>query len=174
MATYVVIAAAIVLVLTAVNRLGSRPAQYRDLDTPGLRSLLELLYVRGLDGGYLHVAVIGSSQFLRVYKYIRGPEEVVLKAHIPQVTYAPLGLERTQETLQAHGFAASIGGPGGAGNTDDLVVGCGPLISRSVVVTEFLLRDLLHLDPERQCVAHIERAHPNPWAHPGFAAAPRF
>ena len=28
-------------------------------------------------------------------------------------------------------------------------------------VTEFLLRDLLHLDPERQCIAHIERAQPD-------------
>jgi hypothetical protein len=41
-----------------------------------------------------------------------------------------------------------------------------------VVVLEFLLRDVLQLDPERQCIAHIENAHANPWAHPGFAARP--
>ena len=167
------IGAAIVFVLVTLNRWGMRPAKYRDLDTPRLRSLLELLFVRGQDGGYLHVGLIGSPRFLRVYKYICRPEEVELRAHIPQETYADRGLEPTKEALDAAGFSPSLRNSAtGIGSADDLVVNCGPGISRAVVVLEFLLRDLLQLDPERQCIAHIANAHPNPWAHPGFAARP--
>lgn len=169
---YLAIAAGIVFVLLALNRLGMKPAKHRDLDTPGLRCLLGLLYVRGLDGAYLHIAVIASSRFVRVYKYIQRLDDVVLKAHVPKATYGALGLDQVQSALEAHGFAASMGGGPGPENSDDLVLDCGKSVSRAVVVTEFLLRDLLRLDPKHHCVAHIERGHPNPWAHPGFARPP--
>lgn len=169
---YLAIAVAVVLALVALNKVGMKPARHRDLDTPGLRALLELLYIRGMDGAYLHVAVIASSQFVRVYKCIRGPEHVDLEAHMPKGAYAPLGLEQTRNALEANGFAAVIAEGANPESADDLVVDCGPGTSRALVVTEFLLRNVLRLDPERQCVAHIERAHPNPRAHPGFAVAP--
>ena len=166
---YVAIGLALLLIL---NRLGRRPAKYRDLDTPRLRSLLEVLYVRGLDGGFLHVAVIGSQQFIRVYKHIGGPDQVALLAHVPEVTYSALGLDHVTQAIQAYGLPTFLGARAGIGSAGDLIVDCGTKVSRAVVATEFLLRSVLCLDPERECVAHIERAHPNPRAHPGLATRP--
>jgi len=149
-----------------------RPAKYRDLDTPGLRSLFDLLYVRGLDGGFLHVAVIGSRQFIRVYKHIGGPDQVTLRVHVPQVTYSGLGLDHVTHAMQAYGLPTFLRAGAGIGSPGDLIVDCGTEVSRAVVATEFLLRNVRCLDPERECVAHIERAHPNPRAHPGLATRP--
>src|SRR2546427_9472304 len=119
---YVAIGLALVLIL---NRVGMRPAKYRDLDTPCLRSLLALLYVRGLDGGFLHVAVIGSRQFVRVYKHISGPDQVALRAHVPEVTYSALGLDHVTHTIQAYGLPTFLRAGAGSGSAGDLVVDCG-------------------------------------------------
>ena len=76
---YLGIGIVVLFILLVLNKLGMRPAKYRDLDTPRLRSLLDVLYVRGLDGGFLHVAVIKSQQFVRVYKCIHRPDVVSLE-----------------------------------------------------------------------------------------------
>jgi hypothetical protein len=125
-----------------------------------------------MDKAYLHIAVIGSPRFARVYKSIRRLEDVELSAHIPEVTYSALGFEQAKNALETNGFSTGVGAHDGCGGADDLVVNCGPGISRAVVLIELLFRDLLQLDLQRQCVAHIEHGHPNPWAHPGFATRP--
>jgi hypothetical protein len=170
--TYIIVAAAVLVLLIAVNKLGMRPARHRDLDTPGLRALLELLYVRGQEGAYLQVAVIDSSQSARVYKHIVRPDDVELSVHIPQATYALVGLEHLKKAFAPYGVPTSLGASNGPATPDDLVVNCGPNISKALVLAEFLFREALHVDLQRQCVAHIQHAHPNPRAHPGFTTTP--
>jgi len=158
---YLGIGIVVLFILLVLGRLGMRPAKYRDLDTPGLRSLLDLLYVRGLDGGFLHVAVIKSQQFVRVYKCIHRPDVVSLELHIPRSTYQHLEVPTAMDTLNALGAHVFTGQPRGVASgepRDSLVIDCGPGISRALVVLESVLRDVLQLDPERQCVAHIEGA----------------
>ena len=158
---YLGIGIVVLFILLVLNRLGLRPAKYRDLDTPRLRSLLDLLYVRGVDGGFLHVAVIKSVQFVRVYKCIQQPDVVSLELHIPRSAYQHLEVPTAMDTLNSLGAQLSTGQMRGIASgepRDSLVIDCGPGISRVLVVLESVLRDVLQLDPERQCVAHIEGA----------------
>jgi hypothetical protein len=158
----------IVVVLYVLSKI---PARYRDLDTPRVRSLLEVVYVRGFDQAYLTISKVRGPELLRVYKSILSTDAIALSVYIPAAASRSYNVRELNDVLTPYGVQAIVNRadhapPGG------VTVPIGSDISKSVVVSEFLLRDVLKVDPRSHCVASTWGCDPNPNGHPGLSVRP--
>ena len=174
MLLYVIAGTAVLVLLhLLLEWLGSQPAKFRDLTTPTLRYLLRELYVRGLDGAYLHIDLRRSGANFRVYKTIISHGVVRLRVRVPPDAQALVGLGAFEQALSENGFESLIARGGvGYGENGDLVVDCGSGITQASVIVEFLLQRVFRVAPERDCVAYMRHFHLDPRAQPGFDTAP--
>jgi hypothetical protein len=170
-----ILAGILVLVLLhlLLKWLATHSVKFRNLTTPVLRYLLRELYVRGLDGGYLHVDIRRSGAYFRVYKTIISHGVVRLTVHVPPNVQALVGPGAVEQALGENGFEGLMArGDISADKNGDLVIECGSGISQATVIVEFLMQRVFHVAPERDCVAYVRDFHLDPRAHPGFDTAP--
>jgi hypothetical protein len=171
---YILAGVAVLILLNLLLKwLATQPAKYRDVTTPILRYLLREVYVRGFDGGYLHIDLRRSSTYFRVYKTIVSQGVVHLAMRVPPATQAVVGLGTVEQALSKNGFHDLM--TRGAVSHDkngNLVIDCGTGIAQATVIVEFLLRQAFHAEQKGDCVAYGGNCHPDPRAHPGFDTAP--
>jgi hypothetical protein len=171
---YILVGVAVVVSLHLFLKwLATQPAKYRDLTTPILRYLLREVYVRGFDGGYLHIDLRRSRTYFRVYKTIVAHGVVRLTVRIPPTAQTLVGPGTIERELSENGFRDLM--TRGAISHDkngDLVIDCGSGIAQATVIVEFLLRQVFSAEKKGDCVAYARNCHLDPRAHPGFDTAP--
>ena len=165
--------AVLALLHLTLKWLATHSVKFRELTTPTLRYLLRELYVRALDGGYLHVDIRRSGAYFRVYKTIISHGVVRLTVHVPPNAQELVGPGVVEQALGENGFEGLVArGDVSHGKNGDLVIECGSGIDQATVIVEFLMQRVFHVAPERDCVAYLRDFHLDPRAHPGFDRAP--
>ncbi len=145
------------------------PAKYRNLDTPRVRALLELLYVRGTDQGFLQFKGKRYRDGFRVYKVVRSIDDVVFAFDLPDETRRAVAHEKLLQLFELHGCTAVEPGK----SSESRIAICPPIVPQLVAVTEAVIRDGLDEDPEKGWVAWVEKTAPDTSAHPGFSSRPK-
>jgi hypothetical protein len=171
--TWLIVIGIVITFHLSMQLLSKIPAKYRDLNTPRIKSMLDLLYVRGFDGGYLSISQIQGGEVLRVHKYIVVLDQVTLAVHIPESVSEGVGRETLAATLQPYSIGEHNLTVAAHGRVGDFVIPCGSDVRRTLVISEFLLRGVLQLDPEHECIGSLHECDPNPKGHPGFTVRPK-
>lgn len=164
------ILAALVVLVVLLERIGRLPAKYRDLDTGRIRSLVDLLYVRGLDLAFLQFDVRGQVPTFRVYKRILRQDDVRFILWVPDSTFRMVGEHEYRAFLRSFGCSETPNSLDG--EATGVCALCGSNRPHMVAVIEGFLKEMLKASPEQDAVAYIRKAHPNVRVHPGLAEPP--
>lgn len=171
MTIWLVLSALLVVAVVLFEIFGGRPVIYRGLPTPEIRELLEVVYVRGMDGCYLHIKSRNDkSRALRTFKRIVAMDHVMLDVALPKGLIEQLGSARLASAVDGYGAHLTARNDPSKGW---ILIDSTDQIDRAVVIVERLADAFLQTDLAREGVAHVVGAHGDLREHPGFTKWPR-
>lgn len=173
MQTVFIVLGVVVVFAALLELVPDPPAKYRDLDTPAIRGGVELLYVRGLDGGYLQFEADQFPTGFRLYKKIHALGDIELQINIPRETLESVGVDSAASVLKSFGCTIEYGGSQDQGG-GALLASCGPDLPHAVAIIEAVLRNILKVDPGTDAIMYAMKIHRSVWAHPGLPEQPEW